>query len=83
MSFRDDWPTMPDDRDFDGTGLFALVCSGKSSFHGVWEVSQLIREMEEALGAEVTDIPVVNKGSNNYVRSLYWTYRVLQGLNGA
>ncbi|TVY69035.1 hypothetical protein LSUE1_G007357 [Lachnellula suecica] len=31
----DDWPTMPDGSDFDGTGLFDLVRSGNSPF--VWD----------------------------------------------
>jgi hypothetical protein len=67
MSFRDDWPKMPDDSDFDGKQLLALVRSGNSPFHGVWDVNLLIREIEENLGAEVIDIPVILKGSNNYV----------------
>ncbi|KAJ9197698.1 hypothetical protein DTO164E3_5552 [Paecilomyces variotii] len=66
MSFRDDWPKMPDNNDFDGKQLLALVRSGKSPFHGVWDVNLLIREVEENLGAKVIDIPVVYKGSNNY-----------------
>ncbi|KAI0103754.1 3-hydroxybutyryl-CoA dehydratase [Nemania sp. FL0031] len=66
MSFRDDWPKMPDASDFDGKQLFALVRSGNSPFHGVWDVNLLIREIEENLGAQVIDIPVVYKGSNNY-----------------
>jgi hypothetical protein len=67
MSFRDDWPKMPDASDFDGKQLLALVRSGNSLFHGVWDVNLLIREIEENLGAQVIDIPVVYKGSNNYV----------------
>ncbi|KAF2793863.1 hypothetical protein K505DRAFT_243428, partial [Melanomma pulvis-pyrius CBS 109.77] len=66
MSFRDDWPKMPDDSDFDGKQLFALVRSGNSPFHGVWDVNLLIQEIEENLGAEVIDIPAIFKGSNNY-----------------
>jgi hypothetical protein len=63
----DDWPKMPDGSDFDGTQLLALIRSGNSPFHGVWDVNLLIREVEENLGAQVIDIPVINKGSNNYV----------------
>ncbi len=69
MSFRDDWPKMPDNSDFDGTQLLALVHSGNSPFQGVWDVNLLIREIEEILGSQVIDIPVVFNGSNNYVSS--------------
>ena len=69
MSFRDDWPKMQDDSDFDGKQLLTLVRSGNSPFHGVWDINLLIQEIEENLGAEVIDIPVVFKGSNNYVSS--------------
>ena len=67
MAFRDDWPKMQDGIDFDGKQLLALVRSGNSPFHGVWDVNLLIREVEENLCTEVIDIPIVNKGSNNYV----------------
>lgn len=67
MSFRDDWPKMPDGSDFDGKQLLSLVRSGNSPFHRVWDVDLLIREIEEKLGARVIDIPVIHKGSNNYV----------------
>ncbi|EPE06693.1 3-hydroxybutyryl- dehydratase [Ophiostoma piceae UAMH 11346] len=66
MSFRDEWPTMPDGRDFDGKQLLDLVRSNKSPFQSVWDVNQLVGEVEKALGAQVVDIPVVYKGSNNY-----------------
>lgn len=66
MGFRDDWPKMPDGRDFDGQQLLTLVRSGNSPFHGVWDVNLLIREIEENVGAQVVDIPAVYKGSNNY-----------------
>ena len=62
-----DWPSMPDGREFDGKQLLTLVRSGNSPFHGVWDVSLLIREVEESLGAQVIDIPAVYKGSNNFV----------------
>jgi hypothetical protein len=58
---------MPDDSDFDGKQLLALVRSGNSPFHGVWDVNLLIREIEENLRAKVIDIPAIFKGSNNYV----------------
>ena len=66
MGFRDDWPKMPDDSDFDGKQLLTLVRSGNSPFHGVWDVNLLIREIEENLGVQVIDILVIYKGSNNY-----------------
>lgn len=69
MSFRDDWPKMPDGTDFDGQQLLALARSGKSPFHGVWDVNLLIQEIEENLGAKVIDIPTISNGSNNYVSS--------------
>ena len=70
----DDWPKMPDDSDFDGKQLLNLVRSGKSPFHGVWDVNLLIREVEENLGAQVVDIPDVSRGSNNYVSSYFHTH---------
>ena len=57
------------DFDFDGKQLLTLVRSGNSPFHGVWDIDLLIQEIEENLGAEVIDIPVVFKGSNKYVSS--------------
>lgn len=68
LSWRDDWPVMPDGTDFDGEQLLSLVRSGNSPFHGVWDVNLLIREIEENLGSQVIDILTVNRGSNNYVR---------------
>ncbi|KAH8587920.1 hypothetical protein B0O99DRAFT_379572 [Bisporella sp. PMI_857] len=60
MSFRDDWPKMPlDDSNFDSKQLHTLVRNGNSPFHGVWHINLLIREIEENLGAEVIDIPVI------------------------
>ena len=66
---EDDWPTMPDSRDFDGKDLLVLVRSGKSPFHKDWDVNLLIREIEENLDTRVIDIPAISKGSNNYVSS--------------
>lgn len=67
MSARDDWPTMPDGSEFDGEELLSLVRSGNSPF--LWDVNLLVREIEENLDAHVIDIPIVDKGSNNYVSS--------------
>jgi hypothetical protein len=58
---------MPDDSDFDGKQLLTLVRSGNSPFHRVWDANLLIRENEENLSAKVIDIPVIHKGSDNYV----------------
>lgn len=66
--FCDDWPTMPDGSDFDGKQLLTLVNTDSSPFR-TWDVRLLIREIEEKLDSQVTDIPAVYKGSNNYVSS--------------
>lgn len=67
MGYRDEWPSMPDGNKYDGKQLLTLVSEGKSPFHGVWNVTLLVQEIEENLKAQVIDIPVINKGSNNYV----------------
>ncbi|MCJ1355611.1 MAG: hypothetical protein MMC33_005603 [Icmadophila ericetorum] len=64
--FVDEWPKLPDGSDWDGKQLLTLVRSGKSPFHGAWDVNILIREIEENLAAEVIDIPCVYEGANNY-----------------
>lgn len=69
MYDHDEWPKMPDGNDFDGKQLLTLVRCGNSPFHGLWDVNLLIREIEENLDAQVIDIPVISKGSNNYVSS--------------
>ncbi|EJP61249.1 3-hydroxybutyryl-CoA dehydratase [Beauveria bassiana ARSEF 2860] len=66
MYYKDPWPVMPDGTKFDGKQLLGLVRSGKSPFDGAWDVNLLIQELEENLGAAVTDIPFVYSGSNNY-----------------
>lgn len=43
-----------------------LSAAATGPSHGVWDINLLIQEIEENLGAEVIDIPVVCKGSNNY-----------------
>ena len=70
MSFRDEWPEMPDGSTFDGNQLLTLFRSGNSPTSRVWDVNLLIREVEEVLRSEVIDIPTVTKGSNNYVSVL-------------
>lgn len=71
MSWRDDWPKMPDGSDFNGKDLLTLVRTGNSPFHGVWDVNLLIREIEETVDAQGIDIPATSKGSNNYVSSSF------------
>ncbi|KAL8392575.1 hypothetical protein RB595_002677 [Gaeumannomyces hyphopodioides] len=66
MYLLDPWPKLPDGTNFDGKQLFSLLRGGKSPFDGAWDVNLLIREIEESLGAEMTDIPFVYNGSNNY-----------------
>ena len=68
MSWRDDWPSTPDGKPYDGMNLLQLTLAGKSPFGEVWDVRLLIREIEENLNTRVADIPFVDKGSNNYVR---------------
>ncbi|KAK4195279.1 hypothetical protein QBC40DRAFT_289296 [Triangularia verruculosa] len=70
MSWRDEWPSMPDGKPYDGKHLWQLVQAGKSPFDSIWDVQLLIREIEENLNSRVTDIPSINKGSNNYGFSL-------------
>ena len=67
MAFRDDWPSGPDGNQYDGRHLMDLVRNDRSPFQGVWDVKLLIQEVEEKLHTHVTDIPIVDKGSNNYV----------------
>ncbi|KAL2066784.1 hypothetical protein VTL71DRAFT_1208, partial [Oculimacula yallundae] len=66
MVLQDDWPTMADGTSYDGKQLLHLVRTGNSPFEGVWDVELLIREIEENLNTEVTDILTAQKGSNNY-----------------
>lgn len=67
MGWRDDWPSMPDDSEYDGKQLDTFVRSGNSPFQGVWDVNLLIQEIEEHTHTPVTDIPFVDKGANNYL----------------
>jgi hypothetical protein len=67
MSFPDDWRKMPGGSDFDGKQLLTLVRSGNRPLHGVWDVNLFIQEIEENLAAQVADIAVTYKGSNDYL----------------
>jgi hypothetical protein len=79
MYWRDEWPSTPSGKPYDGKHLLDLVRRGKSPFCGVWDVRLLIREIEEQLNTKVTDIPIIAKGSNNYVSSFQFCLRVSQG----
>ncbi|KAK3360798.1 3-hydroxybutyryl-CoA dehydratase [Lasiosphaeria ovina] len=57
---------MPDDTDFSGRDLLALVASGHSPFARYFDVTLLIREMEEKLGVRISDVQFVSQGSDNY-----------------
>lgn len=65
---------MPDGNQYDGKALLTLVSKGQSPFHGVWNVSLLVQEIEENLKTQVIDLPVINKGSNNYVNSCFYSH---------
>lgn len=67
MSWRDDWPSGPDGSPYDGKKLMELVFSNQSPPRGLWNVRQLLQEIEENLNIKVIDIPIVNRGSNKYV----------------
>ncbi|KAL8781353.1 MAG: hypothetical protein Q9213_006042 [Squamulea squamosa] len=66
MVCRDDWPLGPDGEPYDGTQLMDLVRNKCSPFRASWDVELLIREIEAELDTQVIDIPIVEKGSNNY-----------------
>lgn len=70
MCWRDEWPSGPDGDLYDGKQLMELVRSDNSPFRRVWDVKLLIQEIEEKLNTQVIDIPIVDKGSNNFVGSL-------------
>ncbi len=67
MPWRDDWPSLPNGTKYDGKNLLKLVRGGEDPFRPTWGVELLIQEIEQKLKTRVIDIPVVDKGSNNYV----------------
>ena len=69
MGWRDDWPCGPDGKQYAGNNLMDLVRNHQDPFQGVWDVKLLIQEIEAKLNTKVLDIPIVDKGSNNYVGS--------------
>ena len=75
MGWRDEWPLMTDGAPYDGKDLIQLARAGKSPFDREWDVRLLIREIEEKLNTTVTDIPAIDKGSNNYVSLLLGSLR--------
>lgn len=81
MNWRDEWPSGPDGKQYDGKHLLDLVRNDNSPFRGVWDVKLLIQEIEEDLNTRVIDIPIVERGPNNYVSSyLYIRSRILQNI---
>lgn len=67
MAWRDEWPLGPDGKEYDGKRLMDMVRNNSSPFRASWDVQLLIQEIEVKLHTEVIDIPMVHKGSNNYV----------------
>lgn len=63
----DEWPILPNGQEYNGLDLLALVRNGHNLFKNL-DVNLVIREVEDALGATIADIPTVTKGSNNLVR---------------
>ena len=63
MYLRDNWPTTPDGHPYDGKNLLKLVIDNKSPFDGLWDVRQLLAEIERNLRARIVDIPLVVGGS--------------------
>jgi hypothetical protein len=66
MGWRDDWPSRANGQKYDGKLLLQLLRDNDSLFDGVWDVKLLLQEIEEILNTRVTDIPIVDNGSNNY-----------------
>ena len=52
---------------YDGRQLLSLIRNGQTPFDAIWDMKLLIREIEEKPNVQITDIPTVDKGSNNYV----------------
>ena len=67
---KEDWPTGPTG-DYDGLQLLSLVRQNRNPFQAAWDVEILIREIEDVLKTQVIDIPRIDTGSNNYVRSFF------------
>ncbi|KAK4142028.1 uncharacterized protein C8A04DRAFT_30432 [Dichotomopilus funicola] len=66
----DVWPNMPDNTEYDGKGLLTLVRAGNSPFKDLFDVNLLIQEVENNVGAKVTDIQQlyreVNRRASNW-----------------
>ncbi|KAI4643656.1 hypothetical protein J4E93_006668 [Alternaria ventricosa] len=75
MPWRDEWPVGLNGEEYDGKHILTLVRDNASPFKDVWNVQLLIDEIEEKLQVEVTDIPTIDKGSNNYVRGFHLQVR--------
>ena len=62
---------------YDGKQIMDMVRQNSSPFRASWDVKTLIREIEEKLNTQVTDIPIIDKGSNNYVGRHFYTRRCI------
>ncbi|KAL4967703.1 uncharacterized protein BDV14DRAFT_169029 [Aspergillus stella-maris] len=63
MYLRDNWPNTPDGTPYNGKNLLKLVIDKKSPFDELWDVRQLLAEIERNLRARIVDIPIVVRGS--------------------
>lgn len=64
-------------KEYDGKQLMDMVRNNSSPFRASWDVQSLIREVEVKLSTHVTDDPIVNKVSNNYVGPQFRTRRYI------
>jgi hypothetical protein len=71
MYYIDEWPLLPNGEEYNGKRFLDLVRNGPSPFRDTFDVEEVIAETEKALGTTIVDIPIVDKGSNNYVRSYH------------
>jgi hypothetical protein len=77
MSQCDEWPRTATGEEYDGKHLLELANAGNNPFEGQWSVQILLEEVESHLGVQIADMPLVVKGSNNFVRvPLFLSYRV-------
>ncbi|RSL51519.1 hypothetical protein CEP54_011390 [Fusarium duplospermum] len=64
--FEDDYPQAPDGSEWNGLNLLDLLKRNQSPFNPIWDVNLLLQEVEEKLGAKVTDVPRVYTRVENY-----------------
>lgn len=68
QTLLDEWPQLSDGTEWDGTGLLALLSTGRSPFGDALDVKALIREIEYYISSDIADIPIVTYGANHFVR---------------